>query len=148
MESFWNLFNKCLRYTLTKLLKHIYFTCFDWKILHQSSNHQSVNWYKIITPHFFLPWFTFMLVIRIVHGSVQVRFMPNSCSTRMHLVEKILTRNRPEWSFKSAGLGLIGFGCISVGFRFVIVDQNLLGFWPKSNLVKSNEIWPTFPPNL
>ena len=59
--------------------------------------------------------------------------------------EKNLTRNRPGQSFGSVGSGHIGFGFVSVGFRFAGVEQNLTGFWPKcgrisSDLVRSNKI--------
>ena len=69
---------------------------------------------------------------------------------------KILTRNRPDQSFGSTGLGRIdfgsisvGFGSISVGFGFIGMERNLARFWPKygrisSNLVKSNKLWPIF----
>ena len=53
------------------------------------------------------------------------------------------------WSFGSAKLGLVGFGCISGSFKFAIGGGNLARFWPKSsqistNLAESIKIWPIF----
>ena len=67
----------------------------------------------------------------------------------MTRVGEIKTHNRLVWSFGSAKLGLVGFGCISGSFKFAIGGGNLARFWPKSsqistNLAESIKIWPIF----
>ena len=54
--------------------------------------------------------------------------------------EKILTRNRLGQSFRSADSGRVGFGLVSVGFKFVGVERKLTGFWPKCGRISSGQI--------
>ena len=82
---------------------------------------------------------------RSVHGLGRVRFVPNLDSTRPSRVGKISTRNQPGCSFRSSGLGRIGFQVFLSRFRVF----KFRWFWPKSggissDLAGSNEIWPIF----
>ena len=84
-------------------------------------------------------------LIRGVHGSVRVGFLPNPDSTRMWRVNKKLTRNRPGDLVGFFGSGLVGFGLIRVGFGFITGDET----WPDSarsgrNLTGSCDIWPKY----
>lgn len=51
-----------------------------------------------------------------------------------------ITHNRPMWSFRLAGLGLVRFGCISVSFRFATGVEIRSNF--DQNLAKSRQSWP------
>ena len=105
-----------------------------------------------------------MAIIRGVHGSGGVRFVPNPDSTRMRRVDEKLTRNRPGDLVGFFGLGLIGFGVIQVGLGFYHRGRNMVGsgeiklkygrirwdqveIWPESsrsgrNMVGFSEIKP------
>ena len=57
--------------------------------------------------------YRYKILIRGVHGSGRVEFVPNPDSTRMWGVNKKLTRNRPEDLVGFFGSGLVGFGFIT-----------------------------------
>ena len=101
--------------------------------------------------------YRYKILIRGVHGSGRVGFVPNPDSTRMWRVNKKLTRNWPGDLVGFFGLGLVGFGLIQVGFGFITGDeiwpdpaisgQNLTGsfdIWPKYGRIRQDrtEIWP------
>ena len=71
-------------------------------------------------------------------GCLRVGFVPNPDSTRHYRVGKILTRSQPAGSFRSTGLGRIGFR--------VWIDRfwvfQFTGFWPKSGQIY--ESWARF----
>ena len=83
-----------------------------------------------------------LLIIRGVHGSGQLGFVPNPDPTRIIRVEENMARNRPGDMVGFFDSGLVGFKLYGFGYR-VSSPGSIFG-WIQRDLAGSVKIQPRF----
>ena len=105
---------------------------------HVPTYNQVPSLFHISLPHV-------VVLIRSIHGSVQVGFVPNSKPTRLDWMAKISTRHRPKWLIGSGrshlqrmAVGLVEVGDLKIGQNLPVngeMGKKLVIFLPNFHWV-------------